>query len=181
MHGIVFAELKKYVDERLGGDSWNVLRKEAGLGHKVFLATETYEDKDIVDLVVTAARITGRDVGDILEDFGEFLVPDLLEVYGALVKGEWRTIDFLENVESIIHRTVRLRNPGASPPDLRCERSTERALTMTYTSQRKMCALARGLIHGVARHYGEAIRIDELTCMTRGDGQCQLKVELAEV
>jgi hypothetical protein len=32
MHGVIFAELRKYVDTKLGRDVWDDLLKEAGLG-----------------------------------------------------------------------------------------------------------------------------------------------------
>jgi hypothetical protein len=32
MHGVIFVELRKYVDTKLGRDVWDDLLKEAGLG-----------------------------------------------------------------------------------------------------------------------------------------------------
>jgi len=49
---------------------------------------------------------------------------------------------------------------------------------VTYDSPRKMCALARGIIHGLGRHYAESITITEPTCMLRGDPACQLIVNV---
>ena len=39
-----------------------------------------------------------------------------------------------------------------------------------------MCAVAKGIVRGLARHYGEAVTIDEMTCMLEGGGECRIAV-----
>ena len=58
----------------------------------------------------------------LLEEFGEFLVPDLPELNRPMLEPHWRTLDVLEHTEGTIHRVVRMRNPEEPPPVLRCER-----------------------------------------------------------
>jgi len=90
------------------------LLKEAGLGQRNYDAFETYPDEEAGRLVATASRITGANAPAILEDFGEFIAPDLLEMYWALVKPEWKTLDVIEHTEEAIHEVVRLKNPVRS-------------------------------------------------------------------
>lgn len=71
MHGIIFAELKKYVEARLGASAWPALVEKAGLEGMAFIASSNYEDRDAVALVESASAITGMAVPAILEDFGE--------------------------------------------------------------------------------------------------------------
>jgi len=78
-------------------------------------------------------------------DFGEFIAPDLMATYPRLIRPEWRTLDVLVNAEQTVHKVVRLRNPGARPPLLRCARTTPEEVVITYASPRRLCALARGL------------------------------------
>ena len=118
MHGIIFSELKKYVDSKLGGNAWNSLLTESGIGFKTYLGNKKYPDEEAVALVSTASRITGKPAGALLEDFGEFIVPDLMTVYGALIKPNWKTLDLIENTESVIHTTIRFQSPEAEPPQL---------------------------------------------------------------
>jgi len=178
MHGMIFVELKKYVDARLGASAWEILLKETGMTGRMYLAVEHYPDQEAIKLVSTASRITRKGAGSILEDFGEFITPDLMKMYGAMARKEWKTLDFLENTEATIHRVVRIRNPGASPPELKVSRTGDDEVTILYGSPRKMCALARGLVHGVARHYGEEVRVVEPQCMHKGAKQCKLVVQL---
>lgn len=179
MHGIMLAELKKYVDTRVGGEAWKSLLKDAGLGVKVYMPTQTYPDTDVTALVTAAAKATGKPAGAILEDFGEFIVPDLVAVYGAYIKPEWKTLDLLLNTEETIHRVVRTRNPGAVPPELKTSRTAPDEVLVEYTSSRHLCAIARGIVKGVAAHYKETVAITEPQCMIRGDEACRIRVKLA--
>jgi predicted hydrocarbon binding protein len=178
MHGMIFSELKKYVDARLGAKGWEQLLAAAKMPKKQFFTVESYPDSDAVALVSAASRITGKPAGAILEDFGEFITPDLMAMYGSFAPKEWKTLDFLANVEKAIHRTVRLRNPGADPPRIQATRTAANEVTIVYSSQRKMCALARGLARGVGRHFGEQVTIDESTCMSRGAPSCTMRVSV---
>lgn len=178
MHGMIFAELKKYVDTRLGHKAWENLLAEAGMGGRIFLAVATYADAEALTIVTTASRLTKKEPAVILEDFGEFITPDLMKMYGALARPEWKTLEFLENIEGTIHRVVRIRNKGATPPQIRCARTAPMEVTISYGSARKLCALAKGLVYGVARHFGEDIKIAEPRCMLRGAPSCTLVVQL---
>ena len=155
MHGIIFAELKKYVQARHGDDTWKALLQRAGLGVSIYLPIREYPDEEVVAIVGAASEATGAPAGEILEDFGGFIAPDLLSMYRSLVKPEWRTLEFLENTEETIHRVVRIKDPSARPPELRCERVSEREVVIRYTSARRLCAVARGIVRGVAGHYGD--------------------------
>jgi hypothetical protein len=176
MHGIIFGELKKLVDSRLGGDSWRELLKDAGLGARVYMPVTEYPDEDAVALIKAIAKRTGTEERAVLEMFGEFIAPDLLALYRHMVKPDWRTLELLENTEETIHRVVRLRNPGARPPELRTDREGDEVL-ITYSSARRMCGVAVGIVRGLAKHYEERIEIRELSCMLEGASACRLLVK----
>lgn len=176
MHGTIFVELKKYVDTRLGDEAWRSLLQEAGLRDRQYEALGQYADEEAVKLVSTASRITGQEASAILEDFGEFIAPDLLEMYWALVSPEWKTLDVIEHTESAIHEVVRLKNPGAEPPRLHVERRGPDELVISYDSARRLCKVAEGIAKGLARHFREAIALEQTTCMLRGDRSCTIRV-----
>ena len=176
MHGIIFGELKKLVDTKVGGDTWRELLKNAGLGAKVYMPITEYPDQEAMALLGALATRTGQEPRAILEQFGEFIAPDLLALYRHMVKPEWRTLDLLENTEETIHRVVRLRNPGARPPELRTDREGDEVL-ITYSSARRMCGVAVGIVRGLAHHYAETIEIKELSCMHEGASACRILVK----
>jgi heme-NO-binding protein len=74
---------------------------------------------------------------------------------------------------------VRLRNQGAAPPQLRFRRVGPAEVHLSYNSNRKMCAVARGIIRGVAKHFEESVTIVESACMHQGAPSCELSIRLA--
>ena len=179
MHGLILSELKKYVDTKLGGDAWRQLLAATGLENKVYLVSGTYPDADVVALVSAAERITGLSTPTLLESFGEFIVPDLVEVYRPLIRPTWSALDLIEHTEETIHRAVRLRQPGAEPPQLRATRVSEREVRIAYTSARRMCTVAKGIVKGVGTYYKQPLEVTESSCMLRGDAACTLHVRSA--
>lgn len=177
MHGIIFAELKKYVEARHGNDTWNTLLKEAGLGAKMYTLLNAYPDEETLALVSTASRLTSKPVPVILEDFGEFIVPDLVSLYKAFVTPEWKTLEFIEHTEQTIHRVVRLKSPGAKPPELKVTRVGPNELLLVYGSARKMCSVAKGISKGVAKHFGEKILLTETACIAKGAPECRISIK----
>jgi predicted hydrocarbon binding protein len=178
MHGLIFAQLKKYVDGRLGASAWESLLSKAGLAGKLYMPVSTYPDAEVVALVAAASASTGLEPDAILQDFGEFIAPDLLRMYGSLLPKEWRTLDILEHTEETIHRVVRTQNRGADPPHLVAKRSSETEVVINYTSARRMCGIAKGIVRGIAAQRGESITLSETTCMLRGGTRCELVVRL---
>lgn len=177
MHGIIFVELKKYVQNKAGTAAWETLLAASGLTRRAYLTTEVYPDEEMVALVTAAASQTGRAIPAILEEFGEFLVPGLIKTYRAFLRPDWRTLDTIEHTEANIHKAVRLRNPGAAPPALSVTRTSPDEVVIVYNSSRKMCGVAKGIARGIARHYGERITLSERTCMHRGDRACTISIK----
>jgi predicted hydrocarbon binding protein len=178
MHGIIHAELQRFVQQNHGHEVWHQLLERAGLQAEVYTPLQAYPDSHIMGLVKEAVALTGTPATDLLEGFGEFLVPTLLSVYGKLLEREWRTLDVLEHTEETIHTVVRVRQPGALPPKLKVRRSSNREVLVTYNSERRLCAVARGIIRGVAKEFRERVDIADIRCMNSGDPACLISVAL---
>ena len=176
MHGIIFSEMKKYVDTKLGGNAWNELLKSAGLGVRFYTPVQSYPDEEAVAIVSAAAQATGMEAASILEDFGEFIVPDLVSMFKTMIKTDWKTLDLIEHTENVIHKAVRVQNPGADPPKLVCSRPNADEVVIRYSSPRKMCSVAKGIAKGVAKHYGQRVSITEPRCMLKGSPTCEIRV-----
>jgi len=177
MHGTIFAELKKYVDAKFGGGTWSKLLENAGLGPKIYLPVEAYPDDDVAKIVGAASQATGMSAPAILQDFGEFIAPDLVAMYRSLMKPEWKTLEVIENAENTAHRVVRRDYITAAPPYLHALRTGPHQVTITYNSARKLCDVAKGIVRGLAMHYNERVRIGETRCMHRGASECVLVVD----
>jgi len=176
MHGIIFNELRKYATARLGPGAWEMLLTSADLGGKTYLATQRYPDEEVVALVGAASAAASLDASVVLEDFGEFIAPDLIGMFRSLIRPEWRTLDVVARTEDTIHKVVRLRYADAAPPYLKATRIAANHVQIIYTSPRKLCFIAKGIVKGLAKHFNEEIRLDEPECMILGGRECRMEV-----
>jgi predicted hydrocarbon binding protein len=175
MHGIIFNQLRGYAQARLGEQGWEALLREAGLPSRIYLAFQSYPDEEAVALVSAASRKTGRPVRFLLEDFGEFIVPNLLKIYRGSIKPGWTILDVVENVESI-HDRVR-RDPHATPPRLECQRVDKMTVRVVYSSPRKLCGVGIGFIRGLSLELGQRTEVKESQCMHEGASHCEFVVK----
>ena len=72
---------------------------------------------------------------------------------------------------------MRRDHPAASPPLLRCVRKAPDEVIIHYGSHRRMCGIAKGIVRGLARQYGEKVSLAEPTCMLKSGAECQLVVK----
>jgi predicted hydrocarbon binding protein len=178
MHGVILLEFARFVEARFGGPLWREVVSRSGFSSPIFLPTQIYPDPDFLTIVSGVCQKAGRDPGSILEEFGEFIVPSLASLYAAFIDADWKLLDLLEHTEATIHRVVRMRAPGAEPPRLSCRRLAADEVEMAYTSGRKLCAFARGLIRGLAKLYEEAVTLSEPECMLQGRPACLLRIKV---
>jgi predicted hydrocarbon binding protein len=176
MHGLIFVELKKFVATRFGPDAWRDILHKTGENHRIYLPSRAYPDAEMLALVAAACTLSDKTRDDLLEAFGEFVVPDLLRMYKAHIDRKWSALDLIENTEQTMHRVVRRVSRDATPPELKVRRTGSNNVVITYTSARQLCALARGIVRGIAKHYEEHVTIAESTCMLRGAGACSITV-----
>jgi tRNA A-37 threonylcarbamoyl transferase component Bud32 len=178
VHGIIFFFLQKFADvAATGSTSWKGVRASTATSAAKFLPSGVYPDADAVAILTTIAETTGRPLPSILEEFGQFLAPHLVKVAGPVVDPAWRTLDLIEHTEAIIHTMIRTTTPGAAPPVLEAVRQGPDELHLVYSSARRLCPLAVGLMRGIAAHYRETIRIEEPSCLLRGDPFCSFVIE----
>ena len=54
------------------------------------------------------------------------------------------------------------------------DRVNPNEVVIIYELDRKLCSMAKGIAGGIARHFGERITINELTCMLKGKPSCTI-------
>ncbi|MCB2376692.1 heme NO-binding domain-containing protein [Hymenobacter sp. BT635] len=165
MHGSIINLLKRFVQTQYDHSTWLKLVELSGLPSADFDMMTVYPDEHIFALVGQAAIMTGIPAVQLQEKFGEFLVPDLMLVYKRYVQPGWGTLEMIENTEEAMHGAVRRDAPGTRPPILHVTRLSEKELRVEYESERRMGALAVGIIRGLAAYFDEADDI-EVTPLT---------------
>ncbi len=180
MHGLIVNQLRHFVVETHGREAWARINESAHvtLGDRPPI-DRVYDDADVIAVVVTAATLTHTEPQALLEAFGAFLAPTLLRVYAPLIDSRWRTLDVVEHTEEHIHTAVRLRDPTAGPPYLTAKRTAPDRVVVHYTSPRRLCGVAEGIVRGIATHFGEQVTVRQSRCMLRGDAECEIVVSAA--
>jgi hypothetical protein len=159
MHGIIHLLLKKFLDSLADAETVKAIYQESGQYGKFFDATKNHPDEALLAILTIACQRLKIDPDTALEEFGKFITPNLLNTYRSYIKPEWKCLDLLENIETTIHRTVRMVNPDATPPSLVVTRITPTEIRIEYTSQRKMISLGIGIVKKLADHYKENLSI----------------------
>lgn len=178
MHGIILKGLKDFVVEQYDEETWRTLQSEAGVEGEIYVPVTEYPDEHVLSLVQAATEMTGIPTPDLLEAFGRFLVPPLVETYGVHVDVDWTGLELIANVESYIHTALRAKQLSTyTPPELSSRWIDENRVELVYTSERGLCHLARGLVAGVGEYYDEPFEITETACVHDGDDECVFSVE----
>lgn len=172
----MFLHLRTFVEDAYGTPAWNAILARAGVGPRIYLPIKAYPDEELVELLQAASEVSGRPIPELLQAFGQRVAPSLLAMYRHLLNPAWRTLDILEHTETTAHRAVRLEQREAAPPYLEARRLGENCVEINYTSARRLCSVARGIIDGLAAHFGEDVTVDEPECMHRGASRCRLLV-----
>ncbi|AKQ45806.1 hypothetical protein TH63_09380 [Rufibacter radiotolerans] len=159
MHGSIFVLLKRYVENTFDYSTWIRLLESVGIERTSYLMHEMYPTDELFAIVGKASEATGTPAYDLMESFGEFLVPDLLLVYKKYVKPEWRTYEMLLNTEVAMHGAVKKEDARTSPPKLLVTKQGPSRLIVDYYSKRRMAGVAVGIIRGIAKHYHESDKV----------------------
>lgn len=177
MQGIIFNLLSERVSELWGGPYWEELvGATAGLNNPVFVGPKSYPDEAlgaILARITTDKRIA---TPDLLRSFGRWAFPKLAQAHPAFLRGRSSAKELLKSIETVIHTEVRKLYDDAYLPQIRWEEPDVRTLVLIYSSKRKLCWLAEGLVLGVGDFYREPLIVAQEICVHRGDTECRLIV-----
>ena len=176
MKGAVFIALNEMIETQYGIDAWEELLEdvEPECGG-IYTSVEDYPDEEIVKFVLAISEKLKLDSTVVTRLFGEYLFGELNSSYPIFSKQSKSLFEFLESVESVIHKEVKKLFENPNLPSIDTDKKDD-TLTMHYVSPRKLCFLAEGLIFGAAKYYGEEVSIKHDVCMHKGDSHCELVV-----
>ena len=177
MHGSLFVLLKRFVENLHDHSTWLKLLEEAGMQHGTYHIHEMYPTHEIFAIITCLAEKTEHPVYEVMEQFGAFLVPDLMLVYSKYVNPEWRTYEMLLHTEEAMHGAVKKEDSRTSPPKLLVTQKGAKELIIDYHSKRRMAGIAMGIIKGIAKYFDETDLVDVMLLTPADAERVQIKVE----
>lgn len=162
MKGIIFNTVEETVGEIYGPDTWDDLIDAAGVSGS-YTSLGTYPDEELVAIVGAACQATDMSASEILEALGRKSFDKLVTHVPDLVDKDKGAFHFLSTVHDIIHVEVAKLVPEAKTPDVITREIDETTMEVSYTSQRRMGALARGLMLGAGDYFGETLTVESET------------------
>lgn len=174
LKGIIFNIVEEVISQSSGPETWDellVLTELAG----VYTSLGSYPDKELLDLVAAASRLSNTPTPALLQLVGRDAIPLLHKRFPKFFDAAPNARTFILGLNTIIHPEVRKLYAGASCPHFHFA-ETANTLTLGYNSPRKLCHLAEGFVAGLARHYGEQIVMEQPSCMHDGAPMCHIRL-----
>ena len=180
MLGPIFQNFEAFVTDSLGEDAWEevILRSELSEPDAAYSSLGMYPDSDLSALLNASVEISGLEASVLLERFGIFLLMRFSERFPAFFESSDGVISFLTSVDRHIHVQVRKLYPEAVTPSVLVQHPPDGPVIIAYSSERKLCALARGMIKGAIDYYNRSGSVEEVQCMHNGADQCLFELRL---
>ena len=162
MKGIVFTEFLDMVEAEFGYSMVDDLIENSELSSNgIYTAVGTYHHSEIVTLLTKLSEKSKIPAEALLKSFGEYLFDTFLKQYPQFFSVHDDAFSFLESIDSHIHVEVLKLYPEATLPKFTTHVNQENEMSMLYQSERKMAALAEGLIHKSLLHYKEDCKVEK--------------------
>lgn len=177
MHGSIFVFLKRFVESRYNYSTWVSIKESQGISSEIYEMTGVYPTEELVKLIGAYSEISRKTPYEVQEQFGTFLVPDLLMIYKKYVNPSWSTFDMLLHAEDHMHGAVRSYDNRSTPPRLSVNKVSPKLLVIDYYSKRRMAGVAIGIIKGIAEYFNEADQITIKPTTALDAERVQLRIE----
>lgn len=161
MLGMVFTEFVEMVEESFSPELADDLLVSANLSHGgAYTAVGYYDFSEMLTLVTLLSERTGLPVPELLETFGRYLFHRLADGHQSMMKDQTDLFQLLSHLDDHIHPEVNKLYTDAKLPSFRVVTQTDSSIELDYTSERRLEALATGLIHGAAEYFNQPVTVN---------------------
>lgn len=162
MKGIIFREFLELVEDKFGLLAVETMLDEVG-SSGAYTTVGSYDHQELVKLIVSLSKITGVDIAQLQQVFGETVFISLYNTIpeGAQIKDCQTSFQFIRHVEDYIHVEVKKLYADAKPPSFSFISEQESEMVFDYYSARCMADVCLGLVKGCAHHFGEQLAIEK--------------------
>lgn len=176
MKGIVFNIFGDLVTDSFGWETWDqLIENTRPESNAVYTSTQVYPDDELIAYVTELSKITGAPPPDLIRAFGTYMMHKFKKIHPEFLEDQ-NAKSFLAGVHDVIHVEVRKLHENTILPTFEYEDNCPDTLTMIYTSNRKLCHLAEGLIQGAGEVFDQSITIEHPQCMHDGALNCRLEL-----
>lgn len=180
MKGIIFVVWEKYLNERFGSKFLELYRQSLGEGtDNLPIIGRTYPDETLVRGLGLANKMSHLSEDRLLFEYGRYFILNELVEYlcGDLLAQAQNGYDLLLLMRDA-HAQMRRPSDGTMPPLFSYDVLSQdhNHIILSYDSQRQLCSLLEGAIHGAAERFGEKAHTQELMCMKRGAPVCRMEI-----
>ncbi|MFK7885358.1 MAG: heme NO-binding domain-containing protein [Gammaproteobacteria bacterium] len=176
MKGIVFNIFSDLVTDKFGWEMWDqLIEKTQPESEAAYTSAQVYPDGELIAYVTELSNMTGAPAADLIRVFGQYMMHKFKKMHPEFMEGQ-SAKSFLASVHDVIHVEVKKLHQDTILPTFEYEDNSGDTLTMIYTSERKLCHLAEGLVNGVSEIFEETIAIEHPQCMHDGAENCRLEL-----
>jgi len=179
MKGVVFTAFNDMIEQEIGIAVWDqLLEAVKPESQGIYTSVEDFPDEELGAMIAELSVVTGTPIIDLVKHFGQYLFHTLAFKHSLFIEAEPDFLSFLKSVENVIHKEVVKLYPNPNLPSLKWEQPDARSLVLFYSSPRKLCHLADGLIKGAAEQYQVAYEEEHGPCMHDGSDHCRITIRL---
>ncbi|MBK9264795.1 MAG: heme NO-binding domain-containing protein [Polyangiaceae bacterium] len=177
MQGVILIGIQRFVRERFGADFWRTVEAEANISGRLYLPSQPYPTSEVDAVIASVSRHSGMTVPLVLESVGDYIAPDILGAYAAMVEPQWTLLDVLLRSEAIVERAALKLGIKLANPPLQGRVGSNGEILLAYQNTWRICPLIKGLLRGLGANMDEPVIIDEVRCMSAGGSLCELMVK----
>lgn len=160
MKGLVFSEFLELVEQMYGYEMVDKIIENAHLPSSgSYTSVGTYSHLEMFELLTNLSKEVSISVDDLLRLYGNWFFDVLMNGHKRHLNNLTNSFDLLYAIEDHIHVEVKKLYPEAELPSFETTIINPTHLKMIYSSERKMWALAWGLMEGCFKHYKEKAAI----------------------
>lgn len=186
MKGVILNLVEEAVVSDHGDETWDALLERAGL-EGAWTSLGSYPDDELARLVAAGSELLGTPPDQLARDLGRHATQGLARRHPEHFARSEGTLAFLRRLDDVVHAEVVKLHPDADPPRFSWSSVPADATGATggdepdvmdvhYSSARRLCWLAVGMIEGAGIVYGEPTEVRHEACQLDGAPYCTLRV-----
>ncbi|WP_295657748.1 heme NO-binding domain-containing protein [uncultured Nocardioides sp.] len=176
MRGIIFNMVEDAVTADHGAAAWDEVLTSAGV-EGAWTALGCYPSSQLVRVIHAGSERLGIDPDDLTRRLGASALLGLADRYPHYFEPFTSTRPFLLTLNAVIHPEVRKVRAHGNPPEFWFEQREPGGLVVHYRSERRLCALAEGMIAGASAYFGERAELSQTRCVRDGADHCVIDAD----